>query len=149
MFTFSWKTIFIRYRLFQPRPTEKSPTKPVRLVKSAVVRRKFGQRVLCRYDADGYFYPGTIERDSKDRSIVFFDNEIEQTLNGHTVIPYDQGSNQLRLHLHDCVLARLTNEHEEFWIPGLVRCPPTSACVLPAKVHLVEIYNPRPEQVKQ
>ena len=127
---------------------EKTPPPPLRFLNSNLVPRKFAPRVFYRYDADGYFYPGTVERDANNQSIVFFDNEIEQPLSGHAVIPYEQTNNQLRLYLHDCVLARLTNEQEEFWVPGLIRCPPTSPYALPPQVYLVEIHNPTPQQVE-
>lgn len=108
-----------------------------------------GQRVLCRYDVDGYFYPGTIERDPNERSVVFFDNEIEQPMKGQILIPYDQGGNQLRLYLFDCVLVRLTNEIEEYWVPGLIRCPPASPFALPPQIYLVEIHDPASRHVRE
>jgi hypothetical protein len=113
--------------------------------KSSSIHRRLGQRVLCRYDGDGYYYPGSIQKNQKNQWIVLFDMEIEQKITGHVILPINS-NNQLNLFLQDCVLVRQLRETEEYWAPGLVLCLP-SPFALPGNLYKIQIYDPLSKQV--
>ncbi len=108
--------------------------------------RKIGQQVLCRYDGDGYFYTGTIQKNDDDRLIILFDMDIEQEIIGHAILPLNS-NNQLNLFLQDCVLIRQLRETEEYWAPGLVLALP-SPFALPPNLYKIQIYDPIPKYVR-
>lgn len=106
-----------------------------------------GERVLCRYDADGYFYPGTFHKNESDQAIVLFDMDIEQMCTEHTLISLKNAYSLLKLCLLDCVLVRQQTEMEEFWIPGLILATP-SPFGLPSNLYLVQIHDPFSRKVR-
>ncbi len=108
--------------------------------------RHLGQRVVCRYDGDGYFYPGTVQKTRDGRSIVLFDMDIEQGTIGHVLLPINL-NNQLNLFLQDCVLVRQLRETEEYWAPGLVLALP-SPFALPPNLYRIQIYDPLAKKVR-
>ncbi|CAF4637302.1 unnamed protein product, partial [Rotaria sp. Silwood2] len=110
------------------------------------MNRSIGQRVMCRYDGDGYFYTGTIQKNQDGRTIVLFDMDIEQETSGHTLLPINNSNSQLSLFVHDYVLVRQIKETEEYWAPGLVLCLP-SLYVLPSNLYMIQIYDPSSKQV--
>lgn len=115
--------------------------------KSSSVPRRFGERVLCRYDPDGYYYPGTVQRNSTNESIVLFDMDIEQETVGHALVPINC-NNFSNLFLQDCVFVQLVRGEEEYWAPGLVLCLPAQ-CVLPGNLYKVQVYVPYGKQVRR
>ena len=110
------------------------------------MKPEFGQRIICRYDGDGYFYPGTIRTNQDGQTIVIFDMDIEQEAIGHTLLSMNNSNSLLSLHIHDCVLVRQMRETEEYWVPGLVLCrlPP---CCSPDHLYKIEVYDRFPRQV--
>ena len=123
--------------------------------------RSFGQRVVCRFDDDGFFYPGnysleysksicleigTTQKDHDGRSIVHFDMGIEQEAIGHILLPTNGAIAQPNLFVKDCVLVRQMNVHREFWAPGIVVVLP-SPVARPPPLYMVQIYTPSPHQV--
>jgi hypothetical protein len=130
----------------QNESKQKLQPKPIIKGHSPTIR-KIGQRVICRYDGDGYFYFGTIQKNQYGRLIVLFDMDIEQEIIGHVLLPINS-NNQLNLFLQDCVLARqLREETEEYWAPGLVLCLP-SPFALPPNLYKIQIFDPLPKQVR-
>ncbi|CAF2312742.1 unnamed protein product [Rotaria sp. Silwood2] len=126
-------------------PKQKVEQKQIVKRKSSM-NRSIGQRVMCRYDGDGYFYTGTIQKNQDGRTIVLFDMDIEQETSGHTLLPINNSNSQLSLFVHDYVLVRQIKETEEYWAPGLVLCLP-SLYVLPSNLYMIQIYDPSSKQV--
>jgi hypothetical protein len=114
--------------------------------KTSSTHRNTGQRVICRYDADGYFYPGTLQKGQDGRSIILFDMDIEQEAIGHILLPLNNLQNQTNLFLNDRVLVRQMREMEEYWSPGLVLSLP-SPFTLPANLYMIQVHDPLPKQV--
>ncbi|CAF3336880.1 unnamed protein product [Rotaria sp. Silwood1] len=136
-------------RQYQKRAnTESKPKSEKKQIvkRKSTINRSIGQRVLCRYDGDGYFYMGTIQKNQDDRTVVLFDMDIEQEASGHTLLPVNISNSQLSLFQHDYVLVRQSKETEEYWAPGLVLCLP-SPYGLPSNLYMIQIYDPTPKQI--
>ncbi|CAF3780229.1 unnamed protein product [Rotaria sordida] len=108
--------------------------------------RNFHQRVICRFDADGFFHPGTLQKNQNGQSIVHFDMGIEQEAIGHILLPTNGAIAQPNLFINDRVLVRQKNENEEFWAPGIVMVLP-SPVAQPPPLYMIEIYTPSAHQV--
>ncbi|CAF0922263.1 unnamed protein product [Rotaria sordida] len=136
-------------RRHQKRTNTESKQK---LEQKQIIKRKssmnqsIGKRVICRYDGDGYFYTGTIQKNQDGRIVVLFDMDIEQEASGHTLLPLNNSNSQLILFLLDYVLVRQIKEMEEYWVPGVVSCLPSSY-VLPSNLYMIQIYDPNPKQI--
>ncbi|CAF3923286.1 unnamed protein product [Rotaria sp. Silwood2] len=103
--------------------------------------RNFHQRVICRFDADGFFHPGTIQKSLDGQTMVHFDMGIEQEAIGHILLPTNGAIAQPHLFVNDYVLVRRKNENEEFWAPGTVMVLP-SPVAQPPPLYMVQIYTP-------
>ncbi|CAF4545963.1 unnamed protein product [Rotaria sp. Silwood1] len=104
--------------------------------------RNFHQRVICRFDADGFFHPGrTIQKGEDGETMVHFDMGIEQVAIGHILLPTNGAIAQPNLFVDDCVLVRQKNRNEEFWVPGIVMVLP-SPVAQPPPLYMVQIYTP-------
>jgi len=137
----------------KPKPPKRKPS----------VDRNFGQRVICRFDDDGFFYAGkssklktfssqiyfsigTIQKNHDGRTIVLFDIGIKQEVIGHIILPINGAIAQPNLFVKDYVLVRQMNVHREFWAPGIVIILPSPAARQPS-LYTVQIYTPSPHQV--
>lgn len=129
----------------QNEPKKSSGDRTVAKRSSSSVPRKFGQRVLCRYDGDGYYYSGTVQRSATNKSIVLFDMDIEQETFGHVLIPMNL-NNLSNLFLQDCVLVQQSRATGEYWAPGLVLCLP-APFVLPGNLYKIQVFDPFARQV--
>ncbi|CAF1389296.1 unnamed protein product [Adineta ricciae] len=118
---------------------------PVVKVKPAN-HRHIGQRVLCRYDPDGYFYSGTLRSGLDGRLMVLFDMDIEQEAIGHILWPTNHSNNYSTLFLNDCVLVRQMRGDEEYWTPGLVMGLP-GVFALPSNTYMIQAHDPMSKHI--
>ncbi|CAF1439450.1 unnamed protein product [Rotaria magnacalcarata] len=145
------KFLQISSNLRQRQKRANNDTKQTGEQKKIVKRKQFatrtiGQRIICRYDGDGYFYTGTIQINQDGQTIVLFDTEIEQEATGHTLLPINTSNTQLNLFVHDYVLVRKQRQNEEYWVPGLVLDLPAH-CTLPSDIYLIEVHDLNTKQV--
>lgn len=108
--------------------------------------RSFNQRVIIRFDDDGFFYPGTTKKGRNGRIIVYLDMGIEQEAIGHILLPINGAIAQPNLSVKDCVLVRQINGHREFWAPGIIIMLPSPGA-RPPSLYTVEIFTPSPHRV--
>ena len=134
-----------RKLFYQNESQQKVEQKPV-VKRNPSININTGQRIICRYDADGYFYSGTLQKNHDGRSIVLFDMDIEQEAIGHILLPANNSSTLTNLCQNDCVLVRQMRETEEYWAPGLVLCLP-SPFALPPNLYMMQVHDPVPKQV--
>lgn len=125
----------------------------------------FGQRVISRYDKDGFFRPGkfalgkywipslkerivgVVQKNADGRPVVRFVIGIEQEILDHNPLPINGAIAQPTIVINDYVLVRRSPEGDEFWAPGQVKVLPSPA-VPPPSMYTAVIYTPFPQQVR-
>ncbi|CAF3829504.1 unnamed protein product [Rotaria magnacalcarata] len=110
-------------------------------IKPKSAQHNFHQRVICRFDADGFFHPGTIQKNPDGRAMIRFDIGIEQEAVGHIMLPTNGAIAQPHLYVNDCVLVRRINGTQEYWAPGVVAVLP-SPTAQPPPLYMVQVYAP-------
>ncbi|CAF1024066.1 unnamed protein product, partial [Didymodactylos carnosus] len=100
-----------------------------------------GQRVIVRYDVDGFFYPGTILRTKEDQATVLLDRGPQQQAEKQLIFPTNGAVNQLSLYINDCVLARFDKANFERWVPAVVHITPPPCLSVP-QLYTVHLYIP-------